>query len=100
MEEDTITLVFKITMSNGEIRRHSYSNCPSTKDAFHEWWGKQMKDIFSQTGLRTWVKLKNPTAFYNMACVAVWEFECTGNEEFMALVAEETDFMLQIVGHK
>ena len=97
MEEDTVTLVFKITMSNGEIRRHPYSNCPITKDALHKWWGKQMKDIFSQAQLRPWFKLRNPTAFYNVAHVAVWEFECTDNEEVRALLDEETDFMLGLI---
>ena len=57
-----------------------------------------MKDIFSQTRLRPWVKLRNPGAFYQMAHIAIWEFEHTGNEEFEALLDEETDLLMRFVG--
>ncbi len=98
MEEDTCTLVFKITLSSGEIRHHSYSECPVTLDAFEKWWDEQVKTIFTKSGIRHWLKLKNPNVFYHVDHIASWEFEHTGNEEFSALVDAKTEFMLQIVG--
>lgn len=98
MEEDTITLVFKLTLSSGETRSHSYPNCPTTKDAFNKWWDEQMKTVFTKTQLRRWLKLKNPNIFYQTDHIVSWEFEHTGNEEFTAILDEKTAFMLQVVG--
>lgn len=56
-----------------------------------------MQDIFSQARLRPWVKLRNPTAFYNTGHIAIWELESTGNEELVALLGEEMEFMLRVV---
>lgn len=97
MEEATSILVLKITMVNGEVKRHSYSGCPSTKDTFGKWWREMMESIFSEKGLRPWVKLRNPTALYNTQNITIWEFECSDNEEVLACVDDETDLMLRLV---
>lgn len=97
MEKETTVLVLKITLANGEVKRHSYSGCPCDKESFGNWWRETMASIFSETGLRPWVKLANPMALYNTQHIAVWEFECSGNEELLGLVNEETNFMLRLV---
>ncbi len=98
MEEDTCTLVFKITLSSGETRRHSYDGCPITLDAFSKWWKEQMKFVFHEKGLRHWFELKYPTVLYHVDHVASMEFEHNGGEAFGAILEEKTEFMVQIVG--
>ena len=98
MEEDTCTLVFKVTMSSGETRRHSYDGCPFTLDAFNKWWAEQMKPVFHEKGLRHWLKFKNPTIFYHVDNVASIEIEHNAGEEFNAILEEKMEFMSQITG--
>ncbi len=98
MEEDAYTIVIKVTLSSGEIRNHSYSGYPVAKDAFSKWFDEQMETVFTKTGLRHWLKLKNPNIFYHVDHIASIEFECTGDEEFKTLLDKKTDFMQQIVG--
>lgn len=98
MAEDTFALVFKITLSSGEKRSHTYYNCPTDGEAFNKWFDEHMDSVFTKTGLRHWLKLKNPDVFYHVDHIASWEFEYPENEEFTLLLNNKTDFMLQIVG--
>ena len=98
MEEDTCTLVFKITLSGGEMRRHTYDDCHITLDAFNKWWKEQMTPVFHERGLRHWFKFRNPTVFYHEDHVASMEFEHNGDEEFTAMLEEKTTSMMEIVG--
>lgn len=96
MTDETITLVLTITLDTGEKRRHSYPDVPTGQDAFHAWWLEWMKNVFTQTGIRPWVKLRNPTVFYQTRHIAGWEFEPTGNERFEGILDNETDFQLRL----
>lgn len=96
MTDDTITLVLAITLDTGDKRRHSYPDVPTGRDAFHAWWLEWAKDIFSQTNMRPWLKLRNPTAFYQTLHIAWWEFESTGDERFEGILDHETDFQLRL----
>ncbi len=95
---NTFTLIIKIKLQTGETERHIFKNCPNTKEAFHIWWDKLMEDVFSSDkGLRKWIKLDNPTIFYNVEHIATWVFETDGDKELPDFLTEETEFMLRIV---